>query len=89
MLFQIVFFSDTEKLYIKRCEVITGIFLANKEAIENAKKDANYKGIDDLEIRLRETRYWEPDRKKNLHQISQGGGILWNPAASLPDMWDL
>ena len=55
MLFQIVFFSDTYTLYIKRCEVITGIVLANKEAIENAKKDAKDKGIDDLEVRLRGT----------------------------------
>ena len=44
MLFQIVFFSDTYILYIKRCEVITGIGLANKEAIENAKKDAKDQG---------------------------------------------
>ena len=36
-----------------RCEVITGIVLANKEAIENDKKDAKVEGID---VRLRGTR---------------------------------
>ena len=35
--------------------MITGIVLANKEAIENVKKDANNKGINDLEVRLRGT----------------------------------
>ena len=38
-----------------RFEVVTGIVLANKEAIENDKKDAKDKGIDDLEVRLRGT----------------------------------
>ena len=36
--------------------MITGIVLANKEAIENDKKDAKDKGIDDLDVRLRGTR---------------------------------
>ena len=35
--------------------MITGIVLANKEALENVKKDAKDKGIDDLEVRLRGT----------------------------------
>ena len=39
-----------------RCEVITGIVLANKEAIENDKKDAKVEGIDNLDVRLRGTR---------------------------------
>ena len=38
-----------------RFEVVTGIALANKEAIENDKKDAKDKGIDDLEVRRRGT----------------------------------